>query len=71
MRHYRLNILRTAILLMASGFLFQTAQAGIDKKFFEKAAETVWGMDLPQFNPNADLSDSIFQNQSANFIART
>lgn len=70
MRHYRLNILRTAILLMASGFLFQTAQAGIDKKFFEKAAETVWGMDLPQFNPNADLSDSIFQNQSANFIAR-
>ncbi len=46
------------------------ARADIDKKFFKKAAQKVWAMDLPQFNPNADLSDSIFQNQSAVYIAR-
>lgn len=46
-----------------------TARADIDKKFYKKAAEKVWGMDLPQFNPSADLSDSLFKDQSAVFIA--
>jgi len=45
-------------------------KAGIDKKFYKKAAEKVWSMDLPQFDPKADLSDSIYRNQSANYIAR-
>lgn len=46
------------------------ATAEINKKFYRKAAETVWSMNLPPFNPAADLSDSLYQNQSAVFIAR-
>ena len=46
------------------------AKADIDKKFYKKAAEKVWAMDLPQFNAAADLSDSLYQNRSAVFIAR-
>lgn len=44
--------------------------AGIDKKFFDDAAKKVWAMDLPWFDPAADLSDSIFRDQSAVYIAR-
>lgn len=57
----------TLVLLLTATF---AAKADIDKKFFKKAAQKVWAMDLPQFNANADLSDSIFQNQSAVYIAR-
>ncbi len=44
--------------------------AKYDEKFFKKAAEKVWSMDLPQFDPNADLSDSIFAGASTVCIAR-
>lgn len=30
----------------------------------------VWSLDMPQFNPAADLSDSIYQDQSGIYIAR-
>lgn len=61
-----------SILLLAAACLLPMTMkaAGIDKKFYKKAAEKVWAMDMPQFNPKADLSDSIFQDQSANYIAR-
>lgn len=65
------NIRRKAVAIMLAVFMLPlAAKADIDKKFYKKAAETVWNMDLPQFNPKADLSDSIFQNQSGVFIAR-
>lgn len=44
--------------------------ADIDKKFYDKAANYVWGASMPQFDAYANLSDSIFQNQSAVYIAR-
>ncbi len=56
-----------AVVLLLATF---SVRADIDKKFFDKAAQKVWAMDLPQFDPNADLSDSIFQDQSAVYIAR-
>ncbi|MDE6691886.1 MAG: DUF3857 domain-containing protein [Muribaculaceae bacterium] len=47
-----------------------SVRADIDKKFFDAAAKKVWSMELPQFDPSADLSDSIFHDQSAVYIAR-
>lgn len=47
-----------------------SAQADIDKKYYSKVAEKVWATELPGFNPDTDLSDSIFQGQNAVFIAR-
>lgn len=58
------------LLLIAVLLSLPTVRADIDKTFYKKTAEKVWGMDLPQFDPKADLSDSIYQNQSACFIAR-
>lgn len=46
------------------------ANAGIDKKYYDKAAKEVWGMDLPQFDPNVDLSDSLYRDRAAVYIAR-
>lgn len=46
------------------------ARADIDKKFYKKAAEKVWSMDLPQFDPAADLSDSLYRDRAAVYIAR-
>lgn len=63
------TILSAIILLMALA-VPSKAHAKYDEKFFKKAAEKVWAMDLPQFNPNADLSDSIFQGASTVCIAR-
>lgn len=65
--HY---MLRITVLILAALLLPSAATADIDKKFYNKAANTVWGMELPQFNPDADLSDTLYQNQSAVFIAR-
>jgi len=58
------------LLALAAALSITAVQAGIDRKFYKKAAEKVWSMELPQFNAGADLSDSIFQNQSAIYIAR-
>lgn len=46
------------------------ASADIDKKFYDKAAKEVWGMELPQFDPDTDLSDSIYRDRAAVYIAR-
>lgn len=62
---YRLS----GILLLAAAFAPE-ARADIDRKFYEKAAKTVWSMDLPQFDPAADLSDSIYSDKAAVYIAR-
>lgn len=40
-----------------------------DEKFFKKAAETVWSVDIAEFDPHADLSDSLFTDCSAVRIA--
>lgn len=45
------------------------ANAAADEKFFKNAAKTVWSMEIPEFDPKADLSDSIFTNCSASRIA--
>ncbi len=58
------------VLLFAALLSIPAVHGAIDKNFYKKTAEKVWAMDLPQFDPNADLSDSIYQNQSANYIAR-
>lgn len=58
-------------LLIASALLSAIcASADIDKKYFNKVAQEVWNSDLPGFDPNANLTDSIFQGQSAAYIAR-
>lgn len=46
------------------------AYGDIDKKLYKRAAEKVWGMAEPQFDAKADLSDSLYQNRSAVYIAR-
>lgn len=57
MKHSQIAI--TAALLAMMSCI--TASAKQDEKFYRKACEKVWAMDLPQFDPKADLSDSIFQ----------
>ncbi|MDE6485213.1 MAG: DUF3857 domain-containing protein [Duncaniella sp.] len=63
------TILSAIILLMAM-VIPPKGMAKYDEKFFKKAAEKVWAMDLPQFDPSADLSDSIFRGASTVCIAR-
>ena len=63
------SFLRTLLLIIVA-LPATMAHADIDLKYYQKAASKVWGMDLPQFNPDAELTDSIFQRQSAVFIAR-
>lgn len=46
------------------------SRAAIDKKHFDKVAKEVWSLDMPQFNPAADLSDSLFHNRAGVYIAR-
>ncbi len=60
----------SAIILLVAMAVPSKVLAKYDEKFFKKAAEKVWAMDLPQFDPKADLSDSIFQGASTVCIAR-
>lgn len=55
-----------AVLLLSSAI----ARADIDKKLYERAARYVWDTTAPTFTTTADLSDPIFQGQSAVYIAR-
>ena len=64
--HIRHILLTLCVIALASS----TAHADIDKKYMVKMAERVWAMQMPGFDPDADLSDSIFQGQSAVAIAR-
>lgn len=59
-----------ALLIAAALFSALSASADIDKKYFAKVAKEVWDSDLPGFDPNTPLTDSIFQGQSAAYIAR-
>lgn len=45
------------------------AVPGPNQKFLKETAKGIWSMDLEQFNPNAELSDSIFDDASAVYIA--
>lgn len=47
-----------------------SANAKIDLKFYNKAADCVWGMPLKQFRADILLSDSIYENMSAVYIAK-
>lgn len=67
LRLWSLRLLPVLLLAVASP---HEIRADIDKSFYDKAAATVWGMDLPQFNPDTDLSDSIYKDKGAVFIAR-
>ncbi len=40
-----------------------------DMKFQKEAATTVWGKESPYFNPKESLTDTIFQNVAAAYIA--
>ncbi len=58
------------ILILVTAGSALTASAEIDKKYYKKVAEKVWGAEMPGFDPDADLTDSIFQGQNAAYIAR-
>lgn len=62
-RHY--------LLIAVSLLLSQTVSAakGLDLNYLRKCAETVWSMELPQFDPKAPLDSSLYENVSAVFIA--
>lgn len=45
------------------------AWAKLDKKFIENKTKEVWQTEVDAFDPKADLSDSIYQNESAVYIA--
>ncbi|MDE6191988.1 MAG: DUF3857 domain-containing protein [Muribaculum sp.] len=63
------HIIPSLIAAICTIMSIQDAHAAADEKFFKKAAEIVWSVDLAEFDPNADLSDSIFADCSAVRIA--
>ncbi len=61
---------RPAILItLITSFLFMTAQPKPDMKFIHEAERIVWGKTNPRFDPGIQLSDSIYRDMSAVFIA--
>lgn len=44
--------------------------AGLDTKFNRETAKKVWAMDMPEFDANVSLTDSIYLDAPAVFIAR-
>lgn len=60
---------RWMLLAVSALVCWTSAYADIDKKLYKRAAERVWGLTEPQFDANADLSDSLYQNRSAVYIA--
>ena len=61
------NPLRLLVILSLAAIAL-TANAKLDKKYYDKVAKEVWAEELPMFNPKADLSDSLYQNRSAVII---
>ncbi|MDE5607692.1 MAG: DUF3857 domain-containing protein [Muribaculaceae bacterium] len=45
------------------------AASGPNQKFLKETAKKVWSMNLEQFNPQAELNDSMFADASAVYIA--
>lgn len=64
-----LTLKKILLPLLALAGIALTAHADIDKGFYKKASEKVWGMKLPQFNPKAELPDSIYGDKAASYIA--
>lgn len=63
--------MRRVISTILLGLVIASASnAAYDKKFFQKAAEVVWAMSLPEFNAQAQIPDStLYNNESAVIIA--
>lgn len=55
--------------LLAVAGIALTSRADIDKGFYKKASKKVWETDLPQFDPKAELPDSIYGDKAAAYIA--
>ena len=60
------NILTTIAIILVSVF---SMSAKYDAKFFRKAAEKVWGLELSDFNAKTEIPDSLYGNESAVIIA--
>lgn len=61
------SILTTAIIFLL-GLSLHGAK-GPDMKYLKEAASKVWSMELPQFDPKADLDNPAYNDVSAVFIA--
>ncbi|MCM1355164.1 MAG: DUF3857 domain-containing protein [Staphylococcus sp.] len=62
------HILSSLAALLLTTLCMEAAK-GPDLKYLRDAASTVWGMDLPQFDPKTEPADRIFDDASASFIA--
>ena len=52
------------------GLIYCSGNAAHYEKFFKKAAEIVWSMELPEFNPTTQIPDtSLYNNESAIILA--
>lgn len=61
---------RYLVVLISIIIMSVSANAARDEKFFKKAAEFVWGMNVPQFDPKTHIPDSsLYNNESAVIIA--
>lgn len=50
-------------------FASYEVNAADNTKFIKKTAEKVWAMDMAEFDPQADMSDSLYAGASAAYIA--
>lgn len=65
--HY---LIRLLLIVATVATTTLTASADIDKKYYKKVAEKIWASEMPGFDPNVELTDSIYQGQNGVFIAR-
>ena len=64
----KITCMLLALLLLPASILAQKDNKP-DIKFQKEAEKLVWGKENPAFNPNEKLTDSIFQNVAAAYIA--
>lgn len=57
------------IIIIALVSTMSMSSAKYDAKFFKKAAEKVWGLELSDFNAKKEIPDSLYKNESAVIIA--
>lgn len=60
---------RTILSLFGTVAALCAFAAGPNQKFMKEAAKAVWDQPLEQFNPATELTDSIFEDASAAYIA--
>lgn len=63
----KLSILTTLIFLTAESFCIYGA---LDNKYYAKTAKSIWKRDMPQFDPQADLSKPLYEGSHGIYIAR-